>query len=54
MITIGFLWLIYLLSIALTCPQQDLHKIFHAKHKCPLKPEAIMLVVSTERSGAVK
>ena len=50
----GFLWLIYPVSFPLTSPQQDLHKIFHAKHKCPLNPEAIMLVDSTERRGAAK
>lgn len=50
----GFLWLIYAVSFALTFLQQVLHKIFHAKHKCPLIPETIMLVDSTERRGAPK
>lgn len=50
----GLLWLICPVSFALIFPQQNLHKIFHAKHKCPLNPEALVLVDSTERRGAAK
>lgn len=34
--------------------QQDLHKIFHAKHKYPLNPGTVMLLDSAERRGATK